>query len=226
MTHLLSTLLFLAFLVHTPARTLENNQSLNHSLKRQSPVLYNITASDTHRFVWFRVAKNGTRTMLNIFQKYIPLSVNDFKVPYRSKDYEGYFKFAFVRNPWDRVVSCYCNKVLPKNHNAFQECFDKDFDYFVNFINKQDLHLTDPHIRLQSTLFPLNEVDFIGRFETYTQDLKYILSLFNLDHVPIDKKNFTNRQHYSTFYNEKTKNIIAKKYKLDIDNFDYFFEYE
>lgn len=196
----------------------------NHALKSPPPTLYNITASDTHQFVWFRVAKNGTRSILNILENNIPLSINDFKVPYRSQDYKGYFKFAFVRNPWDRVVSCYCNKILRKNHTAFQECYDKDFDYFVQFINKQDLHEADPHIRLQSTLFPLNEMDFIGRFETFTQDLQYILSLFHLEYVPIEKKNASIRKHYSQYYNEKTKAIIAKKYKLDIEQFGYFYE--
>lgn len=222
MYHLLTTVLLFA-LVNTSAHA----DHIKHSLKAPpTATRYNITASETHRFIWFRVAKNGTRTILNIFEQNVPLSVNDYKVPYRSKDYEGYFKFAFVRNPWDRVVSCYCSKILKKDHNAFQECYDKDFNYFVNFINQQDLTVADPHIRLQSTLFPLDELDYLGRFETFEEDLKYILSILKLDYVPIPKKNISKHQHYSHYYNEGSKNIIAKKYKKDIKNFGYQFEYK
>lgn len=185
---------------------------------------YNITASDTHQFVWFRTAKVGTRTILEILEKNVPLSTNNFKVIYNPNDYKGYFKFAFVRNPWDRVVSCYCNKVLSKCHHAFRECFDKDFDYFVDFIDKQDLSVADAHIRLQTTLMPLHDLDFIGRLETFSEDLSYVLSVIGLEHIKIGHKNSSQHQHYSHYYTPRTIKIIAKKYKSDIKAFGYQFE--
>lgn len=203
-----------------------NDVEFTRSAKSSNKILYNITASDTHRFVWFRVAKVATRTIRDIFEKNVPLSVNSFSVSYKRKDYEGYFKFAFVRNPWDRVVSCYCNKVIPKNHRAFEECFGKDFNYFIDFINRQDLITADPHIRLQSSLFPIKEMDFIGKLENFPEDLSYVLSILKLDHFPIGHKNKTNHKHYSQYYSEHTKKIIAKKYKVDIQNFGYEFEYK
>lgn len=187
---------------------------------------YNITASQTHKFVWFRVAKVGTRTILSILQKNVPLTINDYSVPYNSKDYEDFFKFAFVRNPWSRVVSCYCNKVLTKCHPAFEECYDKDFAYFVDFINRIDVANCDPHIKLQTRLFPINELDFIGRLETFSEDLQHVLSMLNINDIPMEHKNSSKHEHYSHYYTERTKKIIAKKYKADIKAFNYQFEYE
>lgn len=185
---------------------------------------YNITASDTHRFIWFRIAKTGTRTILAGLQQSTQLSVNGYTVTYRNNDYEGYFKFSFVRNPWDRIVSCYFNKVLGQSYNAFQECFGKDFEYFIDFINRQNVDKADPHIRSQSSLLPLNDLDFIGRFENFEEDLKYVFGVINIDPL-ICHKNFSQHEHYSHYYTERTRDIIADKYKEDIENFGYKFEY-
>lgn len=189
------------------------------------PARYNITASHEKKFIWFRVAKVGTRTILSILQKNVPLSINDYSVPYNSKEYEGYFKFAFVRNPWSRVVSCYCNKVLTKCHPAFEECYDKDFTYFVDYIDRLNIFNCDPHLKLQTKLFPIKELDFIGRFESFAEDLTYVLNMLNI-YVPLEHKNISKHDHYSHYYTERTKNIIARKYKADIIAFNYHFEYE
>jgi hypothetical protein len=72
----------------------------------------------------------------------------------------------------------------------------------------------------------VDEVDFIGRLENFAEDLKLVTDTlgFKLEEIP--KKNATKRPHYSHYYNEKTKQIIADKYKKDIKAFDYEFEYE
>lgn len=197
----------------------------------RDPQPYLIGVNDDYKFVWFRVAKAGTTTIRNIFSKNkVEFSTyNQEPQFYNLKNYKNYFKFAFVRNPWDRVVSCYFQKVVNKNP-AFQhyygECFDKNFEYFVNFIAKKDLLHADRHIRPQSSLIPVHDVDFIGRLETFSQDLSYVLSVIDIPDQEIPKKNATAHKHYSEYYNERTKQIIADKYKDDIEAFGYEFEYE
>lgn len=186
---------------------------------------YNITASDEKKFVWFRVAKVGTRSILEILNKnQVPFSINDYEVSFNPKRYKNYFKFAFVRNPWDRVVSCYMNKVVPNGPKYYQECLGKGFDYFVDFISKKDLTTADAHIRLQTSLIPIQHVNFIGRLETFADDLQYIAKVIGLQLQEIPRKNRTAHDHYSKYYTEKTKKIIAEKYKKDIEAFGYEFE--
>lgn len=216
--HLVWTLFFLLFAF--------NVQAFERDIIPHAPLeSYNITASDTHQFVWFRVAKVGTRSILKILLDHqVPLSINDYRVPFDPRKYKEYFKFAFVRNPWERVVSCYLNKVAARAHPRFKECYGKSFDYFVEFIQKQDLETADVHIRLQSRLIPLEHIDFVGRMESFLDDLGYILNLIGLPHVEIPHQNATPHEHYSRYYTEKTKKTIGRLYKEDIKNFGYEFE--
>ena len=186
---------------------------------------YHLTASNENNFAWFRVAKVGMRTVLKMLKEAgVKFSVNKSFVPYKAKQYKSHFKFAFVRNPWDRVVSCYCDKVLKKRYPAFASCYGKNFSYFVAFINRQNLANADRHIKLQTQLFPHKKVDFIGRFENFSRDLQYVFKKIGLKNVVIPRMNSTDHPHYSTFYDEYTKRIIANKYKADIEAFDYAFE--
>lgn len=188
-------------------------------------VEYNATVSDERLFVWFRVAKVATRSITEILvERQVPVRP-ETKLLFKPKQFKYYFKFAFVRNPWDRLVSCYFNKVLTKNHRAFRECYGKDFDYFVDFVSKKDLESADRHIQFQTSLIPLGFVDFIGRMENFEADLRIVLEKIGIDPlIEIPKKNQTSRLHYSYYYTEKTKKIVEEIYKRDINYFGYSFE--
>lgn len=184
---------------------------------------YNICASHKPKFVWFRVAKVATRSTYEIFrQNNAVYAVDGYQVPFNPKDYTQHFKFAFVRNPWDRVVSCYVNKIGNPKH----PCHGKDFDYFVDWINGKDLTSCDAHIRLQTRLFPAKHVNFIGRLESFDDDIRYVAKVlgYTINEVPRINSTQQAREHYSKFYTERTKQIIAKKYKDDIEAFGYKFE--
>lgn len=189
---------------------------------------YVVGISDVHKFVWFRVAKVGSTTVKDVFRKHhvlMPFRSEKFK--FNPSRYKDYFKFAFVRNPWSRVVSCYCQKVEEKNPNwafYYGECFDKGFEYFVEFIRKKNLATADKHIRLQTKLIPINKVDFIGRLENFDADFQHVLNVIGIKNVRIPKKNPSTHAHYSTYYNDRTREIIRKLYKADIEAFGYEFE--
>lgn len=224
--YLLLSLLWIAHPGYSQIDTsalLENCSTLNQN--SQNSRLYNITASAKNQFVWFRVAKVGTRTIYQILKEHnIPISKDGYALAYTPHEYENYFKFAFCRNPWARVVSCYFNKVVTKNYAAFAECYDKNFEYFVDFIERINLVTADPHIRLQTKLIPLDQIDFLGSLENFEEDLTYVLSIIGLENVTIPKVNVTNHTHYSKYYTKRTANIIARKYKDDIAAFGYSFE--
>lgn len=186
---------------------------------------YHMTTSDAQNYVWFRNAKVGTRTILHLLASNTVLSINGDWIPFDKNKYHNHFKFAFVRNPWDRVVSAYFNKVVPGEYKYYQECAGKDFDYFVDWLAQRDLTHIDRHVQLQTTLIPLKDLSFLGRFETFERDLRFVLDTIGLYDVEIVKLNSSpNRKHYSEYYTKRTKNIIGKIYKKDIIKLGYKFE--
>ena len=146
------------------------------------------------------------------------LTSNEIKKLLTVQIYQKYFKFTFIRNPWDRMVSEY--------KWAY---YSLSFEDYINRIlyvveNRIKLETKNAHFRPQIEYIN-NDLDFIGRFENFNQDIEKVSSLIGLDFdikkLPHEKK--TNRKHYKEYYNEQTKQIINNIYKDDIKQFDYEF---
>tara|TARA_Y100001934_G_scaffold224326_1_gene268386 strand:+ start:82 stop:729 length:648 start_codon:yes stop_codon:yes gene_type:complete len=146
------------------------------------------------------------------------LTSNEIKKLLTVQIYQKYFKFTFIRNPWDRMVSEY--------KWAY---YSLSFEDYINRIlyvveNRIKLETKNAHFRPQIEYIN-NDLDFIGRFENFNQDIEKVSSLIGLDFdikkLPHEKK--TNRKHYKEYYNEQTKQIINNIYKEDIKQFDYEF---
>ena len=86
-----------------------------------SPLAYNLTISHSHRFVWYRVAKVATRTIRHHCETHgVSLDVDHaMRVRYPLATYADYFTFAFVRDPLDRFVSAWQDKVVDHNYYDF-----------------------------------------------------------------------------------------------------------
>jgi len=210
------------FLLVTSCSTLTAQEG-----KRRYPGLI----SHDEKYVWFKVPKVGSSTIIYHLvggdESWDQGFIHSFtqRIKYKENQFKGYFKFAFVRNPWDRVVSAY-SKALGEHCPLYRECYGKGFDYFVDYIDRQEFSEMDRHIMPQSLLFPVAEMDFVGRLENFSEDLNYVLDRIGIQHVGIVQRNARPRSHYSEYYTERTRDIIARKYRLDIENFDYVFEKE
>lgn len=193
--------------------------------QRYTSQRYNVYSSEKHNFIWFRVFKVASFTIKGILTKNVS-DLSHTRPINLSTRFKNHFKFAFVRNPWDRVVSCYFNKVLTEKAPDFKECFGKDFDFFVDFIKKLDVRRTNSHLKLQTKLIPVNQCDFIGKLDNFTDDFKYVCDVIGIKCDEIPHKHKTDHVHYSTYYTPRTRKIIAEKYKEDIEAFGFTFETE
>lgn len=202
---------------------LEGHQMEDH--QRYTADRYNVYSSDEKKFVWIRVFKVASSTLFHYLKKDVSDLVQSRPKRLPNK-FNHYYKFSFVRNPWDRVVSCYFNKVVTKKAPDFKECFDKDFDFFVDFINHLDVARTNSHLKLQTKLIPVDQLDFIGKMDNFAHDLNYVCDVIGINCGEIPHKHKTEHAHYSFYYTPRTKEIIAKKYQEDIETFGFTFETE
>jgi len=131
------------------------------------------------------------------------------------------WKFAVIRNPWDKFVSSwkYCNST--KNR--------KMMDVLLNLPEKD----TEPHdwhhLTRTQWEFLVNRdgelrCDFFVRFEHLQEDLNRVFSILGLPTQTIPHDNRTKRRPYSKYYNDETRELVAEIYKKDIEGFGYDFE--
>jgi hypothetical protein len=134
--------------------------------------------------------------------------------------YDRYFKFAFVRNPWDRWVSLYHFMREHPTHHRHKQALRLTFDEFLEILapkhkRRQTRFLTDGQGKLI--------VDYVGRFETLQADFARISSLLNvapsLAHI-----HKTNHRDYRSYYNSRTIDLVAQISRDDIELFGYDFD--
>ncbi len=137
--------------------------------------------------------------------------------------FSSYFKFAFVRNPWDLIVSRYCHLIRNPEHQHHTKVRKLgSFERFLEFTVARDHG--HQHSRLtdrDGTLL----VDFLGRFERLQADFARICQRIGVD-VPLGHEHRSQRDHYSAYYNARTQAMIAEHYSQDIEMFGYAFEVE
>ena len=139
------------------------------------------------------------------------------------EQFDSYFKFGFVRNPWDRVVSLYERK------EALELRKKMSFEEFVDWIQYSSatcVHSSPHRYQLDWFVDPNGLVlaDFIGRFERLADDWRIVARKIGASgELPHGRPNPRSR-HYTEYYNNKTRGIIAEKFKVDIEHFGYQFE--
>ena len=152
-----------------------------------------------------------------IRQKYIGVDV-----------YKTYFSFAFVRNPFDLVVSLY-EYTKQKELDIFKEkgwdlnqyqknIRDNTFDDWVTNYNTGESQC--------EWLFSDNGellVNYIGKTETYAKDFKIICGAIGVTHEENTRVNVTKRDDYKKYYSTSTRKIIEKNYHKDFELFGYTF---
>ena len=137
--------------------------------------------------------------------------------------WNSYFKFAFVRNPWEAVLSEYfyiLKRAKPKKYKEYEKYTD-----FNQYLTSSKGKLILFHSMLDYIVDKSGKIaiDFVGRFENLEEDFKQVLQKIGLQNMSLPRENVTSHSHYSEYYSETAKQIVAKKFKKDIKIFGYAF---
>lgn len=153
-------------------------------------------------------------------------------------DYNDYFKFCFVRNPFERLVSWYEMFINKGIHNDFSEYILKNSNNFSEFLDLTNIiyekniseYVSQPYpksISFNQLDYISNNgkilVDFIGRFETINSDFDFIMNKIGITDYNLPYLNKFNCGNYRRYYSDKDIEKVYNLYKKDIDFFDYKF---
>jgi chondroitin 4-sulfotransferase 11 len=143
--------------------------------------------------------------------------------------WDEYFKFAIVRNPWDRMVSIYKygdGSLRQQIKTTFGKKYEElGFREFVEI--SKTLDLTNIHLLPQYEFIEHDNrliVDYIGYYENYNKTVKEILSILGLkeQYIPVTRKSKRTKSYWQ-YYTPRTYQKVKKLYHKDIQKLNYSF---
>lgn len=206
--------------------------------------------SPAHRFIFVAIPKTGTHSVRQALRvhmgegameqvklfvtKSLPIpqlarlghghiSLRQLQRAMAPDDFGGFFKFAFVRNPFDRFVS-YCAFMTREQPGAF----DRDpKDVLRHFLFRAP---PEQHILFQPQYgFVTGEdgallSDFIGRVEDMQSSYDAVCRRIGIPSAPLGKSNSSKRGDYRQYYDAKLIDGVRSRYARDCELFGYDFD--
>ena len=147
-------------------------------------------------------------------------------------DYSKFYKFAFVRNPYDVVVSwfSYLTKSLNKPSKHLKDLHKSRYgERYMSGDFKDFCDYAPPWVFANCYSFIMDRygdvgVDYIGRYENFANDFEEVCAHLRIPPPSADKENSSGHAHYTTYYDDYTRDLVSRKFALDLKIFDYYFE--
>lgn len=157
-------------------------------------------------------------------------------------EYDQYFKFGFVRNPFDRLVSAYLYVV--DWHAYFEHA--RPYESFEDFVNQLFVTKIKPAESMKygpQHVF-LDGCDHVGRFENLQRDYNLVCERISVYPRRLTRENseyawrylpkhgwsvyheqnpLKPRQHYTEYYNQHTRDVVSDVFACDLEQYNYSF---
>jgi len=190
---------------------------------------------DCYRCIFVRIPQcGGSSVAQGLFgldtQGQIPAYWYQLNSPER---FEEYFKFAFVRNPWDRLVSVYRYLHDSRGDGRYPEwaAFVQGFGSFEAFVsrwlwpeNVERCVLFLPQHRFLLDRFGMPCLDYLGRFETLAEDFVRVAACLSVRARLPQSNRAPERREYADYYDAESRERVAEVYARDIEWFGYRFD--
>lgn len=157
-----------------------------------------------------------------------------YRLIFTRSQYASYFKFAFVRNPWDRLHSAYRflraggfqeeDRVWAREHLAG---FPEFREFVLRWVTAENIRMWN-HFRLQSDFVVVSRgpgLDFLGYFENLDDDFRAVAHRLGLRaRLEVENRGPEPRRSYLEDYDEASCRRVSEVYREDIARFGYTFD--
>ena len=177
-----------------------------------------------HKFIFIHIPKNAGTSIRNSFQiegydkkvvnkPYPHNSCSEIKTYCGDLTWETFYKFAVIRNPYERMVSYYHFHKSPQyrfaalaNRYTFSDWLVKGLD---NNLKKTQSDYLDI------------KINQIGRVETLQEDFDLFCDLIRIPSYTLPKYNVSKHEHWETYYSDEDRKIVYEIYQEDFDRFGF-----
>jgi hypothetical protein len=208
--------------------------------------------SEKNKFIFFHLYKCGGMSLRKFLQDNVKGCIElqgghscpkDMMIHYQGKSKEDkfkeLFKFTFIRNPYDFMVSTFFYGKTYTNHFMHDDIVSQNMDmekFIPYYFDVREQH-KDPKVRP----FGSNKVvtfkdwllddegnqivDFVGKIENYDLDMKIISENIGIEEyqVPVVNVNPNRSKNYREYYNDASKKMIEKHFEWELDKYKYTF---
>lgn len=164
------------------------------------------------------VNKYQTGGMQHLFARHIRQEVGD-------EIFNSYFKFAIVRNPWDKVVSQFVRTKYRRRDLRKKLGVRKSVDlatYLKAIRRVTNVQWDAQHKFLEDDKGELI-VDYVGRFEQLEKEFSHISGVIGLPPLSLPHMKKSERSHYRDYFDAESRAAAADIYRRDIEKFGYEF---
>lgn len=204
--------------------------------------------SHQHRFIFVAIPKTGTHSVRQALREQLgPDDIEqvglfvDKRFPYPElaqikhghlslqqvrpfigeQAFADYFKFAFVRNPFDRFVS-YC-AFMTRADDAFQRDPRAVMRHILFKLTPLDHILFQPQHALLVDAGGALLTDAIGRVEEMQASYDAICTRIGIPGAALGQVNSSRRGDYRDYYDQALIDGVSALYRRDLELFDYHF---
>lgn len=214
-----------------------------------NPYIAPMLISDSHEFIFLRMRKAASTSMQEIlrpycitpppgkfahlksrsrlewnYQRYVPRmheSILAVKRLMPAELFSRYFKFAFVRNPWERLVSEY--EYILKRQQHGRHARVKSLAGFTEFI-----HMQIPRSDAYQVNMLCDEngdllMDFVGKLENLDDDWRTVCERIGIPYQALPQRNVTQHRRYEEYFDQNSIELVARHWAKEIDLFEYSF---
>lgn len=203
--------------------------------------------SAVHKFIFVAVPKTGTHSVrqalrhhmgprdleqVGLFvKKHFPipelarlqhghLSLQQVRPYMRPEEWDAFFKFAFVRNPFDRFIS-YC-AFMTRDQGQFERDPKGVMRHMLERPPMRHILFQPQHLLLTDADGALL-ADYVGRVEEMQRSYDQICEQIGIPTSRLEKVNASKRLDYRDYYDQPLVDGVAKLYSRDLALFGYEF---
>jgi hypothetical protein len=195
-------------------------------------------AFDQHRCIFVHIPKcAGISVVKSLFGDFDcgHTNLRRYQIMFAPAEFKSYFKFTFVRNPFDRLVSAFLFLKQGGVNEKDKRWAEKNLSQYDTFdaFARAGLHRRNIrralHFRPQAEFICVRPnrpgLDFIGYYENLPADFAFISRQLGI-HATLAEanRNASREKDYRQYYTEESRKMVADFYAADLRILGYDFD--